>query len=707
MKISKHLLCKLKNIVLLLLLFCSISLALYLSPLFDVRLNALVVSDKQSSTQLFYTIKPGGYAEEFSSTKVLSAGINNLAFHIPFSRSNLRWDISDRGGEYTIGNVKVSFLNFNWPVSYEKLLPGNEIESLAEMHGGILVKVAEESRDPCFYINLDMRRIFLIKLMSIFLLSAIITLAFMLRQRIRPVIDSIDRRYISEIGYIKNISLGNVNVALPFLILSAMGCLLYIHFVTNFSPSIDDEFAALRTLPDGWVGQGRWSIYLITKFLFTFPAIPFLPYVFFAGCLAYSYILLVALLDGNVSIKAYFLYPIFSFFPSWWCISEFYANVPSLAIGCVATTLATVLTINHRQNKAQGRGFTGFDLLPVLFLAFAYGTYQSYFLLYTAIYLSWILLRLHDGKDYAYLKTHIISFVIMGFSSLAVYFVFNKLFQLAIPTTSGYIDSYVNLGAIFHDTRNLILSLAYQMYSVYSGTETQYGYAIYFSSIIMMLPIFIFLNASRKTLVVLLYLLIVLSPFALGVIGGGIVMPLRTLVSLPFVFWFAAWIVIRKIDNKLITAIAFGIIAIFQIQFLTTTSQYIVTATLTQQNDRVLAAALNDRIQEVSGDTNGIIRVDIFGSRPFSSSYPSAFTSTTQASFFNWDNGTIFRMVSYMNMIGYKNIIPVYDEKERQDFNPTFEKMPVWPLEGSVKIVGNTVLVKLSQQADPVHGKFK
>ncbi|RMR10915.1 hypothetical protein ALP90_200000 [Pseudomonas amygdali pv. ulmi] len=73
-----------------------------------------------------------------------------------------------------------------------------------------------------------------------------------------------------------------------------------------------------------------------------------------------------------------------------------------------------------------------------------------------------------------------------------------------------------------------------------------------------------------------------------------------------------------------------------------------------------------------------------------------------QASFFDWDNGNISRILSYLKIQGYPNLYAA-DDNTRKTLKPVFMSMPAWPAPGSVIKINDTYLVKLGNEADPAH----
>jgi hypothetical protein len=76
------------------------------------------------------------------------------------------------------------------------------------------------------------------------------------------------------------------------------------------------------------------------------------------------------------------------------------------------------------------------------------------------------------------------------------------------------------------------------------------------------------------------------------------------------------------------------------------------------------------------------------------------------SSFFNWDQGNVYRMAAYMRLIGFSNVAAL-GNSTRIPLTPHFDSMSVWPAQGSVRYENGIYLIKLSEIADPTHALYK
>jgi hypothetical protein len=136
------------------------------------------------------------------------------------------------------------------------------------------------------------------------------------------------------------------------------------------------------------------------------------------------------------------------------------------------------------------------------------------------------------------------------------------------------------------------------------------------------------------------------------------------------------------------------------VQIVYATNLYYAAGYFVRIHDQELAAALYARIAEAvpDFDPQKTYAVDIYGSRQFVTNYPRPPSSTLGFSYFEWGDGTEERMLDYMRLIGYTNLREPPADQRRQHA-ADFKQMSVWPSRGSVRLVGDTILIKLGANA--------
>jgi hypothetical protein len=496
--------------------------------------------------------------------------------------------------------------------------------------------------------------------------------------------------------------------------LSLLGAILYSYFLTNFSFSIDDEFAALRHDPAVWVGQDRWLVYLVEKWILPQPAVPFAPYMILIVLLAVSYALLLRAHGVQTSWKTYFAYPVFGAFPMWWLITAFHANTAALAIGVFFISLSAYMLFGESRGLASPlRGALRKHSMIIIMLACAIAAYQSLLLLFICFAFGSLLTRnLHNQGANQNPCTTILKLLLnvslLVLLALVLYVAMNAVAQHLIAADSGYIAHFVNPG-IFESLFKVLRLVWKEQIALYSGHANRYGANLGINGVVIGLATLVVLRAGRRQIAVnvVLWLGVLIAPFALHFVSGGEPLPLRTLIVLAYVSWLSCMLLLSARHTSLMAASAI-IIALLQIKIFGLTSQYMATAAIVQSHDSLLAADIYRRIGELSGsfDRNAPLKMDIYGSKSINTIYAKANTGSLQGSFFSWDNGNILRMVSFMKVMGYENI-SIPNNNERIALTPIFKQMPVWPAAGSVKKCGDIYLIRLSREPDPTHAKFK
>lgn len=492
-------------------------------------------------------------------------------------------------------------------------------------------------------------------------------------------------------------------------ILVAIGVVLNLYFLTTLSLSPDDEFAALRGDPRVWLGQGRWTVYLFERFLFPQPAIPFAPFVVLIACQAIAYALITRAHDYPTSWKTYACYPLFCAYPTWWFVSEFYANTPAISLGLALTAASGYLTCRDGRGGRLGHSvsFARGAAIAAL-LAIALGAYQSLILLYFCI-VAGVATTYAMRSDLPGLvlsgqvARKLLQAIVLSAAGLALYEAVNRLAQGHTGTFNPQFAAIVSAGELLRSPGTVITRTWNEAQQIYAGNASLFGADIPSAVVLLALATLAIALVGRVRAVVSLCLwaVVLATPFALHLVMQAV--PMRALLALPYVTWLMGTVVVTA-RMRAVAALGAAAVAIFSFQVLTLLSQFIAAATITQAHDRMLAADIYRRIGELSPefDRNVPIAVDVWGYDNFHTVYAAPWSSATQGSFFYWDHGSLWRMLGYMKLMGYPNLRPLVEDDQRA-MTPFFADMPVWPAAGCVRKVGSRYLVRLSREPDPIH----
>lgn len=494
-------------------------------------------------------------------------------------------------------------------------------------------------------------------------------------------------------------------------ILVVMSMLANVYFIANYAPSIDSELAAVRTDSSVWIMQGRFTTFLIEKLLFPQPSLPFSPYVFLALMTGVTHVFLMRAHRIAAGGLSYVTYGLFITYPTWWLIQEFPANVPATGIGFLLVATALLLQSDKTDNPLDRYSILEVSRICLigLLLGLAAGTYQTLLLLFVCgIFGTALCKSLQRSQDS--LRKIVIVQIFHGGICLtcgALFYIALNQFALKLSgTTPEYVAEFVRA-----DFRNapikLVSSIAEQALKTYSGSATLFGAAMPIAIIVILCAAIAVMRRQFASIVqnLSLFSLILLAPFAICLLTGADGVPLRAMVALPYVIWLSA-ILIFTFQRGILLAIGVFVCAIFQLQIINLTSQYVATATLVKQQDRFMGFEIGHRILQLRGES-GVetpIEIDVYGHGEMyrASLFAAASSGVTRGSFFGWDHSSIWRIAAYLRVLGFDSIKPAPEVKRKQ-LTKYFEQMTVWPQEGSIRRVDNYYLLKLGDRPDAAH----
>lgn len=474
--------------------------------------------------------------------------------------------------------------------------------------------------------------------------------------------------------------------------------ILNLAMLTIFSISIDDEYSAFRSDHSMWVMQGRWMIYLLQSFILPQAVVPYLPHLIFVFFMTGSYLCLIRAHDLQVDFFSYLLFPIFCIFPIWTFIGVFYANIPAVGLGLFLISFAAYL---FRCLVIEKSNAYYLMIIQILLVTIAIGTYQSFLFAFCSMCLGVIAYtHIKQGICFAKIRSSLIMLAVILLSSTLIYFIINNIFLYMLNVKTAYIGMFYNPDILLSEPIKTIFESLKQMKETYSSSSL-YGVSFEGIGALMLLGIYAVLvnkNLPRiidKIMIVGLVFMLALAPFALNFFSNGL-MPLRTLVGVPYVVWFSALLALIN-HQKIIRALVMILIVVGIFQIMYANSLYAASLQLRQTHDEMLANSLYQRIIDVhpNFDRTKIYPVAFYGPKFVELPYPKVLSSTISESFFSWDYGSATRMVSYMKLIGFNNLEVAANS---DDFISYFKDMPNWPAAGSVKVVSDVTLIKLGDK---------
>lgn len=681
---------------------------------FPAVLRMEICSERTGMSSLYYQGPDGKY---WSARSSMQAGCQILAFDLlDYHNPILQLHLPAAANFYVIRDVWLQVGWFRVIVDLDSFYARKDIENISRTSEGIRITMSRDAPDPQVAFALSRpRRIAAshwgASFVNAWLLSLAAFLAIVLSRRNWDA--NIQQAIHQLILFLKQESFQ----LREFAALAGMSIALNIHSIANFSISIDDEMAAFRVQPDIWLEEGRWTTYLMERFVFPQPVIPYAHNLMFALSIALAYMFLVRAHNLPRDWRMFLAFPVFGAFPTWWFITAFYANLPSVSLGVMLVTLAGFI---FARTRSAGRGIPwGWLGLQVVLLTVAVGCYQSFLLMYLAVGVGLILLEyvfedaLPNPMRSVWLSLAQLGAVsVLGF---ATYWAINSITQnLIVMRTSAYIDSFWNFKTLLEKPLLvLMVSFIAEIRAYYSGAVSKYGVSLFSVGLVVFFAWLAILASSwdkewRRILVsLMLWSGLLVLPFMLNILSAK-ELPTRSFLAIPYILWLMAAMLLqgKNVVAKTINAVLVSVL-IFQIAI--AQGMYAATEYITQQHDRMLAADLYVRMSAIDErfDRNEKILVDFYGTKSADTIYPNPLSGTMGVSIFEfaWQREDIWRMVNFMKLLGYANLQPV-EYEQRLQLTPIFETMPAWPAPGCVQKVNDVYLIKLSDNPDRVHAQF-
>jgi hypothetical protein len=463
---------------------------------------------------------------------------------------------------------------------------------------------------------------------------------------------------------------------LPLYSLPSLFLLLAIFFVfyavelTSFPFSIDEEVAALR--PDRliWVEQGRWTIYLFETFIMPQPVMPFLPALLFGFFLASGYLVLLKGFGlSTIAERHLAAFALFCGFPIWYFLLEFQANTPAEGLGVLSACAATSFVARAIDSLRKAGSWPLSTFLWASAAgglgAVAIGAYQSNAILLTVLDIALVVwtAKTDPGEDIRAIFRNLAIVLLALLIAAAAYSVINVAFQDSLGATPGYVNDMIDPGQLYRRPGHVIRTTLKQMRDVYLGSSATYGVTAFSFGLIVVTGLVALHDRPPRdrrisAILGLLATLMLVMPFALNLISAsGGVMPYRSLVAVPMVMWFFAFLGFSAKPRWLVrtTAVVLGV-SVFHMLYIGNLFQ--ASNSLVRQHDLVTAAAIYNKIASVNSnfDRSRPYKIDFVGNWYFPSIYPKPMSSTVGASFFEWDGGNQARMYYYMRVLGYDNL---------------------------------------------------
>ena len=479
-----------------------------------------------------------------------------------------------------------------------------------------------------------------------------------------------------------------VILILALIIIAAYGFELF-----NLNLTIDEEIHSFYHPPETWIRQGRWGIYLLRKLLLPYTTVPVIPLLLGLGLHLLGMLILLEV----------------------WGIKKGWQKVMVGAMGIICPVVATMYTFSI-MNFAIGAGYflvalsllvyamahKGWRYLAILPGLLAIAMYQAFLPTLVTVYLAYLLIRGLEKNPQLF--KGIAESVLITIGSLLGYWGVQKLFEFIDKAfISTYISNQISLPASWQEILSLARVFLQQILRSYTGHESLYIDKVYVLGILLFIATMAYLvrlfnlktKVGAKIGSLIIFAGLIITPFISGFFMEGVYFA-RFLLSYPLAL--AALLMLGFTNKNRFLQGLLGVFAVLTLfSFALADNRLFASSHLTLQKDRLVASNLNMRIADAASEAGvrvgdlKYLEVAGYLDYPKADLFPEI--DTFGGSFFGWDGGNNIRIILFLRTLGIGEY-DVLPNLQRLEMRPTMQAMPSWPDPESVKVIGETVLVK-------------
>jgi hypothetical protein len=486
----------------------------------------------------------------------------------------------------------------------------------------------------------------------------------------------------------------------------AISWLVYGFELFGFSLSIDEELTSFGSAPelDVYLRVGRWGIYLLNYIIYPHSILPYYPFFIAISAIAVCSVLFTGTRATSTSSKLVFAI-VFVTHPLHAHYLTFNTSNLYYGIGMALTAFSFLL---FEKSFSKGKWpLMPYILLSVIILAFSVSLYQAmipFFLVFASFWVIWRILEGYDTNLLSSLRT-ILWILTVVIISIGLYKVLDMIIR-QIVLGSGpenqleYIDHMILWGVL--PFKDILWDLFQSTGDYLTGSRKDLNYTGWsikaFLPLLAALVIVLYTKKRpfiQRVLLLAGLMMLVLSPFSLN-IANGKSMPVRTLMAFPLMMAMVWMLLVHQapvILKRVVTILAFVLL----ISHFYWNTRLFYASHASWQADRVMAARIAERIMLL--DLPGKYtkpKVAFVGHYALQQNTLFIKSEVLGASFFEWDNGNPPRIKGLFRTMGIEEM-ELVSPQELMKIKNQIAEMPSWPRKGSVALIGDIVVVKLSE----------
>lgn len=682
-----------------------------------LKITIHISAEKQEICQVFYDDGKGFSGEKSIKEKYLAGGFKKLEFNLPRMKIyRLRIDPGYQADKYLIHSISIEAGEFLKTYSGKNILDHFKFvhlqpDSISRDYltlnttdnpdAQLIFKPQINANFPLVKHNLRKAIVITFALFYIAGLLLIILVGYRLFLMIRNILKEVKlffRMYltIEKLHIFWNHNRGIIIWSFLLAIFS-FGYELF-----NFSLSPDEEINSFREAGEAnvYLNVGRWGIFFLNQLLSPESILPYFPFLISITCLAISSILIITRFKMNFFAMLVFSiifisHPIHSYYLGFNTSNMYYG------IGMVLTVLAFLAYSSVVSNQ---RPRLLLSLLSVILLMFGISFYQSHLAFFLVLCLFFLFYHQYQNPEFPPRKTftNILFAIAIGVIAVILYQFINLASKyIILGRISGISNEY--LDKMFAWGKKPIIEIIGSLYTglpKYFTGKNFYG-GISAQTVIVIIPLIIYYILKiyapfkNKLFIILMIIILLFTPFTI-VLLNGMPLPVRTLMAFPLMLgllWAFGYDYSARWFKNLMLLFAFYIL--INNTFINTRLFY--ASKVSWEADRNMAVRISNRIYDLDLPENkSTIPVVFVGSYQHPSNVLFLRSDIHGASFFMWDNGASYRIRAFFKTLGITNL-NIIDYSYAQHLSGEISKMPSWPDKGSVKMIENIIIVKLSE----------
>lgn len=497
----------------------------------------------------------------------------------------------------------------------------------------------------------------------------------------------------------------------PFTALAqfVFACVAMGGFMFNQNLTVDEELGLF--VASNLSSQGRFTLDLIQRVLLPPGILPLAPYLFLAAAYLVAYNVILYIHGLRHSWRSQLGFLIFILFPTNWLIQEWSGLAMALGVGLVCCSLAALFTLESIQSSRSTAARVGLSVLTVALLVLAVATFQSQVTLYLAIGVGVTLFSLPGSISHqaSASLSRLGQWFLHAIAAIIVYLLTTKIYLWLSSQELQHVNIYFRNPYFMLRTEPLkyLTGNLEQLLRTYLTPGWFYGVPLSALALLVIGALVLYVScAQRRSLSRLSLLrgwpcfagffLLFAIPLSMNIVSSPNRIPMRALFALPYVAWIIStvWLELaRRLNGVKILGLGAILSCILIFQSLVGISHYYAARTLAQRSDQLVASTIASAMVAHPSQAQSITHLATQGGVVRENPYRTAWYSFAGSSFFNWDGGNPYRMAAWLRTMGFPLLQPASSDKSNQ-LDKDFASMKSWPQPGSIKIAGDTLLVK-------------